>query len=130
MLQKPEYATGKDRSKHRQAVNADIDRYLAGRPSTEWIEILNKAGVPCGPIYAVDQVFADPQVKHLGMDWSIETGDERGTLHVVAEPMTLSRTPTRLAAPPPKLGEHTDEVLAEFGFTAGEIEQLKQAKVV
>jgi formyl-CoA transferase len=64
------------------------------------------------------------------MDWSIETGDDRGTLHVVSEPMSLSRTPTRLAAPPPKLGEHTDEVLAEFGFTAGEIEQLKQAKVV
>jgi len=130
MLENPDYKSGKDRSKNRQAVNAEIDRYLAGRSSAAWIEILNKAGVPCGPIYSVDQVFADPQVEHLGMDWSIETNDERGTLHVVAEPMSLSRTPTRLAAPPPKLGEHTDEVLAEFGFTAGEIERLKQAKVV
>jgi crotonobetainyl-CoA:carnitine CoA-transferase CaiB-like acyl-CoA transferase len=130
MLDNPDFKTGKDRSKNRKAVNAEIDRYLAGRSSVEWIEILNKAGVPCGPIYSVDQVFADPQVKHLGMDWSIETGDERGTLHVVAEPMSLSRTPTRLASPPPKLGEHTDEVLAEFGFNAGEIEHLKQAKVV
>jgi len=130
MLQNPDYATGKDRSKNRKACNAEIDGYLAGRSSGDWIEILNKAGVPCGPIYSVDQVFADPQVRHLGMDWSIETGDERGTLHVVGEPMTLSRTPTRLAAPPPALGQHTNEVLAEFGFTAGEIEQLKQAKVV
>ncbi|MPZ56002.1 MAG: CoA transferase [Rhizobiales bacterium] len=130
MLQNPDYATGKDRSKNRQAVNAEIDTYLAGRSSVEWVEILNKAGVPCGPIYSVDQVFADPQVKHLQLDWSIETNDDRGTLHVVGEPVSLSRTPTRLAAPPPHLGQHTDEVLAEFGFTAGEIEQLKQAKVV
>jgi crotonobetainyl-CoA:carnitine CoA-transferase CaiB-like acyl-CoA transferase len=130
MLQNPDFATGKDRSKNRKAVNADIDRYLAAKTSAEWVEILNKAGVPCGPIYSVDQVFADPQVQHLGMDWSIETGDERGTLHVVGEPMTLSRTPTRLAAPPPTLGQHTDEVLAEFGFTADEIDKLKQAKVV
>jgi formyl-CoA transferase len=130
MLKNPDFATGKDRSKNRQAVNAAIDTYLAGKTSAEWVDILNKAGVPCGPIYSVDQVFADPQIQHLGMDWSIETGDERGTLHVVGEPMSLSRTPTRLAAPPPRLGQHTDEVLKEFGFAAGEIEQLKQAKVI
>jgi len=130
MLENPEYKTSALRSKNRKAVNAEIDTYLAGRTSAEWVEILNKAGVPCGPIYSVDQVFADPQVRHLQMDWTIDTGDERGTLHVVGEPMGLSRTPTRLAAPPPTLGQHTDEVLAEFGFTAGEIEKLKQAKAI
>jgi crotonobetainyl-CoA:carnitine CoA-transferase CaiB-like acyl-CoA transferase len=130
LMDNPDYATSQARSKNRKAVNAEIDRYLAGRSSAEWIDILNKAGVPCGPIYSVDQVFADPQVKHLQMDWSIETHDKRGRLHMVGEPVSLSRTPTRLAAPPPALGEHTDEVLAEFGFTAGEIEQLRQAKVV
>jgi crotonobetainyl-CoA:carnitine CoA-transferase CaiB-like acyl-CoA transferase len=130
MLENPDYATGALRSKHRQAVNAEIDKYLAGKSGAEWVERLNAAGVPCGPIYSVDQVFADPQVRHLGMDWSIDTGDDRGTLHVVGEPMTLSRTPTRLAAPPPRLGQHTGEVLAEFGFTAGEIERLKQAKAI
>jgi crotonobetainyl-CoA:carnitine CoA-transferase CaiB-like acyl-CoA transferase len=130
MLENPDYATGALRSKHRKAVNAEIDTYLAGKSSAEWVEILNSAGVPCGPIYSVDQVFADPQVRHLELDWAIETGDDRGKLHVVGEPMTLSRTPTRLAAPPPRLGQHTDEVLAEFGFSSGEIEQLKQAKAV
>jgi formyl-CoA transferase len=130
MLGTPDFKTGKDRSKNRKAVNAEIDRYLGGKTSVEWVEILNQAGVPCGPIYSVDQVFADPQVQHLGLDWSIETGDDRGALHVVGEPMTLSRTPTGLAAPPPRLGQHTDEVLMEFGFTAGEIEQLRKAKVV
>jgi formyl-CoA transferase len=130
LMESPDYVTSQLRSKNRKACNADIDRYLAGRTSAEWIEILNKAGVPCGPIYSVDQVFADPQVEHLGMDWSIETHDERGTLHVVAQPVSLSRTPSQLAAAPPQLGEHTDAVLAEFGFSADEIEQLKQAKVL
>jgi formyl-CoA transferase len=130
MLENPDYKTGALRSKNRKAVNAEIDTYLTGKTSAEWVDILNKAGVPCGPIYSVDQTFADPQVRHLQMDWAIDTGDDRGTLHVVGEPMTLSRTPTRLAAAPPRLGQHTDEVLAEFGFSAGEIEQLKQAKAV
>jgi formyl-CoA transferase len=130
MLENPDFASGALRSKNRKAVNAEIDKYLAGKSSAEWVEILNRAGVPCGPIYSVDQVFADPQVKHLQMDWTIATGDERGTLHVVGEPVSLSRTPTHLAAPPPRLGQHTDEVLAEFGFSAGEIKQLKQAKAV
>ena len=130
MMDNPDFKTSKDRSKNRKACNAEIDRYLANRTSAEWIEILNKAGVPCGPIYSVDQVFADPQVQHLGMDWSIDTGDERGELHVVAEPVSLSRTPSGMVAPPPRLGEHTDSVLTEFGFSADEIEKLKDAKVL
>jgi formyl-CoA transferase len=130
MMDNPDFKTSKDRSKNRKACNAEIDRYLASRTSAEWIEILNKAGVPCGPSYSGDQVFADPQVQHLGMDWSIDTGDERGELHVVAEPVTLSRTPSGMVAPPPRLGEHTDLVLGEFGFGADEIAKLKDAKVL
>jgi crotonobetainyl-CoA:carnitine CoA-transferase CaiB-like acyl-CoA transferase len=130
LLQNPDYATAAARSKNRNALNAEIERFLAGRSSAEWVETLNAAGVPCGPIYSVDQMFADPQVRHLGIDQTVEANDACGTLRVVGQPVSLSRTPSRIAAAPPELGEHTEAVLAEFGFSASEIAKLKQAKVV
>ncbi|HWP25648.1 MAG TPA: CoA transferase [Xanthobacteraceae bacterium] len=129
MLQNPNYQTAKARSQNRKALNAEIETYTAKKRSAEWIEIFNKAGVPCGPIYSIDQVFADPQVKHLGIAQSVSKKDGR-SLTVVAQPVELSRTPSAIVAPPPELGEHTDEVLAEFGFTASEIAALRQAKVI
>ena len=101
--------------------------YLQGRTSAEWVEQFNKAGVPCGPIYSIDQVFADPQVRHLGIaQTSPATASAKLTL--VGQPVSLSRTPSRLAAPPPRLGEHTDAVLKEFGFSAREIKALHKAE--
>ena len=94
----PEYATAQARSKNRDALNVEIERYLAGGTSAEWVERLNAAEVPCGPIYAINEIFADPQVKHLDMVQDIETPDKRGTLHMVGQPVTLSRTPSRLVA--------------------------------
>ena len=130
LIQRPDYASAQLRSKNRDALNAELDKYLVGHTSAEWVERLNKAGVPCGPIYAIDQMFADPQVQHLGMVQSIATPDERGTLNVVGQPVELSRTPSRVVAPPPEQGEHTDEVLAEFGFSAKEIATLRESKVI
>ena len=129
LLQKPEYQSAKVRSQNRKALNAEIDTYTAKKSSAEWIEIFNQAGVPCGPIYSIDQVFADPQVSHLGMAKSVVKKDG-GTLTVVGQPIALSRTPSAIAAPPPELGQHTDEVLSEFGFNANEIAALRKAKVV
>jgi crotonobetainyl-CoA:carnitine CoA-transferase CaiB-like acyl-CoA transferase len=129
MLQNPDYQTAKARSQNRKALNAEIETYTVKKRSDEWIEILNKAGVPCGPIYTIDQVFADPQVKHLGIAQSVSKGDGR-SITVVGQPVELSRTPSAIVAPPPELGEHTDEVLTEFGFTVGEIAALRQAKVI
>ena len=129
MLQNPEYSNGKSRSQNRKVLNAEIDTYTSKKSSAEWIEIFNAAGVPAGPIYSIDQVFADPQVKYLGIAKDVKKKDG-SNLTVVGQPISLSRTPSSIVAAPPELGQHTDEVLAEFGFGASEIEALRKAKVL
>jgi crotonobetainyl-CoA:carnitine CoA-transferase CaiB-like acyl-CoA transferase len=129
LLQKPEYENAKARSKNRDALNAEIDTYLINHTSADWVERFNKAGVPTGPIYGIDQVFADPQVEHLGIAQSV-TRKDKSKIKLVAQPVTLSRTPSRLAARPPELGEHTNAVLKEFGFSARDIAALHKANAV
>ena len=129
LLQRPEYQTASDRSKNRDALNADIESYTIKRSSAEWIELLNKAGVPCGPIYTIDQVYSDPQVVHLGIAQPVPTKD-RSQLRMARQPVSLSRTPSRLVAPPPGLGEHTNGVLKQLGFSAKEIAALRKANAV
>ena len=128
LIDRPEYATAAARLKNRDALNAELETYLTGRTSTEWVDRLNEAGVPCGPIHSIDKVFADPQVKHLDIVREIATAG--GTLRVVGQPVTLSRTPSRVVAPPPGRGEHTGEVLREFGFSDAEIEKLRRDRVI
>jgi formyl-CoA transferase len=130
LLEHPDYATATARSKNRNALNVEIERYLAGGSSAEWVERMSAAEVPCGPIYAINEIYSDPQVKHLQIVQDVETPDARGVLHLVGQPMTLARTPSRLVAPPPERGEHNDEVLREFGFSAAEIASLRKAKVI
>ena len=129
LMARPEYENAANRSKNRDALNAEIDAITAKRPSADWVERFNKAGVPCGPIYAIDQVFADPQVKHVAMAQPVATKDANG-LTLVGQPVSLSRTPSHLVAPPPRLGEHTVAVLGEFGFSAKDIAALRQAKAI
>jgi formyl-CoA transferase len=129
MATHPDYATGKLRSTNRKKLNEEIGTYTAKKSSAEWIEIMNKAGVPCGPIYNIDQMFADPQVTHVGIAQSTPKKDG-SPLHLVGQPVTLSRTRSRMAVRPPDIGEHTDEVLREFGFSADEIGALRKAKAV
>ena len=126
---RPEYATAPDRSKNRKALNAEINKYTEKKSSETWVKEFNAAGVPCGPIYAIDQVFADAQVQHLGMAQHVPN-DENRHIQLVGQPVTLSRTPSKMAARPPEFGEHTEEVLAEFGFAADEIKELRERKVV
>ena len=121
-------ANAASRSKHRDALNAEIDRATVKRTSAEWIERLNEAGVPCGPIYSIDQTFADPQVEHLGIGQPVRKNGK--TMQLVGQPMALSRTPSRLVAWPPEMGEHTEAVLKEFGFKAKEIAALRRANAI
>jgi formyl-CoA transferase len=129
LAQSPDYATAAARLKNRDALNAEIDKIMSSRSSADWVAALNEAGVPCGPIYAIDQVFSDPQVEHLGIAQSVAKPDGE-TITVVGQPVELSRTPSRIAAPPPEIGEHTDEVLKEFGYGDGEIAALRQANAI
>jgi crotonobetainyl-CoA:carnitine CoA-transferase CaiB-like acyl-CoA transferase len=128
LMQREEYKTGAARSQNRHALNAEINELTAKRSSAEWVELFNKAGVPCGPIYSIDQVYADPQVNHLGVAQSVKKKGK--TLRMAGQPMSLSRTPSRIVAPPPDLGEHTDAILKEFGFKANEIAALRKANAV
>ncbi len=125
-----EYKTSALRSKNRDALNAALEAQLVKKSSAHWVEALNDAGVPAGPIYAMDQVFADAQVKHLGIVDSIDSKDARGMVKVVRQPVRLSRTPSKTVSAPPVRGQHTSAVLKEFGFSADEIKALKKAQVV
>jgi crotonobetainyl-CoA:carnitine CoA-transferase CaiB-like acyl-CoA transferase len=129
LLKKPEYETPAIRLKNRDALNAEIEKYLSDQTSAQWIDRLNAAGVSCGPIYRIDEVFADPQVEHLGIVRSIKKNNDE-LLRVVGQPVKLSRTPSKVVAPPPELGQHTDEVLKEFGFSTKEIAALRRANVI
>ncbi len=129
LVTNPDYATAPARSKNRDALNAEIGKLTERKSTDTWVKELNAAGVPCGPIYSIDQLFEDAQVQHLGIAQDVPNAEGRH-IRLVGQPVTLSRTPTRMVARPPEFGEQTDEVLAEFGFTADEIGTLKQNKVV
>ena len=129
LLTDPEYATAPARSKNRDALNAKISKLTEKKPTDTWVRELNAAGVPCGPIYSIDQMFEDAQVKHLGIAQDVPNAENRH-IRLVGQPVTLSRTPSKMAARPPEFGEQTDEVLREFGFSGEEIAALKQSKVV
>jgi formyl-CoA transferase len=127
-LQRPEYATSASRSQNRDKLNAEIGEYTVKRSSADWVERFNTIGVPCGPIYSIDQVYADPQVEHLRIAQSVKKNSR--TLKMAGQPVSLSRTPSKLVAPPPDLGQHTNQILKEFGFTAKQIAALRKSGAV
>jgi crotonobetainyl-CoA:carnitine CoA-transferase CaiB-like acyl-CoA transferase len=129
MLVAEEFKGLQKRAENRAKLNAAINEALQEKTSAEWIEILNGASVPCGPIYTVDQVFADPQVRHLGAATSVEH-PKLGRFEVLAQAAKLSRTPAAVVAPTPEVGQHTDEILRELEYSAEEIDKLHKGGVV
>ena len=128
-LTDPRYDSPGHRSANRDAMNAEIEAITRTGTSQEWIAAFNDAGVPAGYIYTIDEVFDDPQVKHLGMA-APSTHPELGDIDLVAQPVKLSGVPFEVRRPTPALGEHTDELLAEAGYSAAEIEALREAGAV
>ena len=125
----PDYADADGRARNRKALNVEIERELARKTTAEWVEILNQAGVPCGPIHRMDQVFADPQVRHLGVAAEVEH-PKLGRYRIINQPVKLSRTPARLVTATPERGAHTDEVLREAGYDDAAIADLRKQGII
>ena len=130
LLTDPDYADSDLRSRNRDRLGDAINAALRVADSATWTERFNAAGVPCGPINTIDRVFADPQVAHLGLAQSVRSGPLDRDITLVAQPVTLSGTPSSIAVAPPDAGEHSDEVLAEAGYGTEEIAELKRAGIV
>ena len=129
LIERPEYLTAPERSRNRDALNAEIAERIKRRPSREWIEHFTREGVPSGEINTIDQVFADPQVKHLGIAQSVDSPTEE-PITLVGQPIVMSRTPSKLARPAPARGEHSDEILGALGLGADEIADLRRRGIV
>ena len=125
----PDYAKGADRTRNRPQIKALIAPIFTEHTSADWLERLEAEGVPAGPIYRVDEVFADPQVQHLGIAVPLKDS-ERGDVRVVGQPIVMSRTPARVVSGVPEQGEHTQDILKEFGYSDTEISQLRDRKIV
>ncbi|MGD2138911.1 MAG: CaiB/BaiF CoA-transferase family protein [Burkholderiales bacterium] len=128
LAEHPDYVTDGLRSDNRVALNKTIAERSCKYSSQDLIERLNEAGVPCGPIYKMNEVFEDPQVRHLGMAARVPRAE--GDLHLVGPAMTLSRTPSLMKRAIGPAGEHNTEILRELGYTDAEIEALQSAKVI
>lgn len=130
LLENPDFATVVARAKNRQALIAHLNEIMRRHPSAYWVELLSKAGVPCGPINTVDQVFADPQVQHLGIAKPI-SHPKLGPQKVVGQPIHMSRHPQPdELRPTPEQSEHTNSVLRELGYDAAAIAGLRERGIV
>jgi len=129
LLEDQDFATGDKRSQNRKRLNEELSAYTRRYASAELVDLLNRASVPSGPIYAIDQMFADPQVRHLGMGVPMPH-PTREDAAIVNQAVALSRTPAHIDRPTPALGEHTEEVLQSLGYDASAIRALRADGVI
>ncbi|MCC7275615.1 MAG: CoA transferase [Alphaproteobacteria bacterium] len=128
-LARPEWSNGEGRSRDRAAINQAIAEVTSEKPSLHWIEVLDGAGIPCGPINTIDQTFADPQVQHLGLARPVEH-PRLGAQRVVGTPINLEGIEDSIRMPTADAGQHTDEVLAALGYDTAAIAKLRADGVI
>ena len=128
-LEMHEFKDAKQRLKNRDYLNKLIEEVTISKTSDEWVEKLEKVGVPCGPINSIDKVFSDPQVKHLGIAQTVDT-IPFGQTELVGQPFNLSRSPSIMKQRPPEKGEHNEDVLLDLGFSNEELDEFKSKNII
>ena len=129
LLGDPRFADGPARGRNRAALNEAVAAVTRTATTAEWVERLNRGGVPSGPVYSLDRTFADPQVRHIGMAAPVEH-PTRGRIELVGQPVRFHRTPWRLRNASPEMGEHTCAILADLGYSEEEIDTLRKRNVL
>ncbi len=129
LLEDPRFATPGDRKRHEDALVPILEEVLSQQDRAYWLERLEQAGVPAGPIYNLAEVYQDPHIRAREMLVEMPH-PELGKVKQIGIPVKLSRTPGQMRLPPPALGEHTDEVLTRFGYTGEEVGELRKAGVI
>jgi formyl-CoA transferase len=128
-LADPAYEDNAGRREHRARLNDEIQAAVKGEATAALVDRLLAAGVPCGPIYRIDEMFEDPQVRHLKIAEEMDS-EPFGPTRAMGQPVRLERTPSRIAARPPERGEHADEILKELGLAETEIADLRARAIV
>ena len=125
----PRFADGPARGRNRAALNEAVAAVTRTATTAEWVERLNRGGVPSGPVYSLDRTFADPQVRHIGMAAPVDH-PTRGRIELVGQPVRFHRTPWRLRNASPEMGQHTGAILADLGYSEEEIDTLRKRNVL
>ena len=126
---KPEWSTMKGRSADRAAINAAISDVTRHKPAAHWVELFEEAGIPCGPINTIEQVFADPQVQHTGIATSVDHA-RLGPLGVIASPLNLEGVSKAVRTATPEAGADTDAIMASIGYSPSDIADYRSRKII
>ena len=129
LISDPRFVNGRVRLEHRPELTIEIEKHLASRTAADWVELLTAAGVPAGPVLNVEECFANEQVRTLPVVAEVEH-PVLGHQKLLGPGVQMERTPPKVSRPAPEYGQHTDEVLAEFGYSAADIARFHREGVV